>query len=119
MKIIYEIFIILSYLICQPIRIFSTKINLFFKGRNDSFKVLEQEVDPSNNNIWIHVSSLGEFEIAKPIIDSLKSKIDNLKIIITFFSPSGFENSKNYKNADSKVYLPLDTSRNAKKFILV
>ena len=119
MKVIYEIFIILTYLICQPLRIFSSKINLFFKGRNDSFKILKQEVDPSNNNIWIHVSSLGEFEIALPIIDSLKSKIDNLKIVVTFFSPSGFENSKNYKNADSKVYLPLDSSRNAKKFIQI
>ena len=119
MKVIYEIFIILTYLICQPLRIFSSKINLFFKGRNDSFKILEHEVDPSNNNIWIHVSSLGEFEIAIPIIDSLKSKIDNLKVVVTFFSPSGFENSKNYKNADSKVYLPLDSSRNAKKFIQI
>ena len=103
----------------QPFRVFSSKTNLFFEGRKNSFKILREEVNPSDKNIWFHVASLGEFEIAKPIIESLKSKIDDLKIIVTFFSPSGLENSKDYKFADSIVYLPIDLSVNAKKFIQI
>ena len=103
----------------QPFRVFSSKTNLFFEGRKNSFKILREEVNPTDKNIWFHVASLGEFEIAKPIIESLKSKIDDLKIIITFFSPSGLENSKDYKFADSIVYLPIDLSVNAKKFIKI
>lgn len=103
----------------QPFRVFSSKTNLFFEGRKNSFKILREEVNPTDKNIWFHVASLGEFEIAKPIIESLKSKIDDLKIIVTFFSPSGLENSKDYKFADSIVYLPIDLSVNAKKFIKI
>ena len=103
----------------QPLRIFSSKTNLFFKGRKNALKILREEVNPSDKNIWFHVASLGEFEIAKPIIESLKSKIDDLKIIVTFFSPSGLENSKDYMFADSMVYLPIDLSANAKKFIKI
>ena len=119
MKFIYEIFIILAYLLSQPFRVFSSKTNLFFKGRKDSFKILRKEVSPSDKNIWFHVASLGEFEIAKPIIESLKSNVADIKIIVTFFSPSGLENSKDYTTADSMVYLPLDLSLNAKKFVKI
>ena len=103
----------------QPLRIFSSKTNLFFEGRRNALKILREEVNPSDKNIWFHVASLGEFEIAKPIIESLKSNIDDLKIIVTFFSPSGLENSKDYMFADSMVYLPIDLSANAKKFIKI
>ncbi|MBT6736629.1 MAG: 3-deoxy-D-manno-octulosonic acid transferase, partial [Cryomorphaceae bacterium] len=102
-----------------PFRVFSSKTNLFFKGRKDSFKILRKEVSPSDKNIWFHVASLGEFEIAKPIIESLKSNVADIKIIVTFFSPSGLENSKDYTIADSMVYLPLDLSLNAKKFVKI
>ena len=117
MKFIYDFFIILAFIICQPLRLLSSKINLSYKGRKKSFKILKKEVDPNEKNIWFHVSSLGEFEIAKPIIETLKKSFDNIKIIVTFFSPSGYENSKAYKYADSKLYLPLDTSFNAKRFV--
>jgi len=116
-KLIYDFFIIVAYIICQPLRLISTKVNLSFKGRVRSFEILEKEINPNEKNIWFHVSSLGEFEIAKPIIESLKKRFDNLKIIVTFFSPSGYENSKRYGYADSKVYLPLDSSYNAKRFV--
>jgi len=86
-KYIYEIFIILAYLSAQPLRIFSSKTNLFFEGRKNALKILREEVNPSDKNIWFHVASLGEFEIAKPIIESLKSKIDDLKIISNIFFP--------------------------------
>ena len=103
----------------QPFRVFSSKTNLFFEGRKNSFKILREEINPTDKNIWFHVASLGEFEIAKPLIESLKSKMGDLKIIVTFFSPSGLENSKDYKFADSMVYLPIDLSVNAKKFIKI
>lgn len=106
-------------MLSQPFRVFSSKTNLFFKGRKDSFKILRKEVSPSDKNIWFHVASLGEFEIAKPIIESLKSNVADIKIIVTFFSPSGLENSKDYTIADSMVYLPLDLSLNAKKFVKI
>ena len=117
MKLIYDFFIILAFIICQPLRLISTKVNLSFRGRAKTFEILEKEVSPKEKNIWFHVSSLGEFEIAKPMIESLKKRFDNLKIIVTFFSPSGYENSKKYAYADSKVYLPLDSSYNAKRFV--
>ena len=117
MKIIYDFFIVIAFIICQPLRLLSSKINLFYKGRKKAFEILKKEVNPNEKNIWFHVSSLGEFEIAKPIIEILKNRFDNIKIIVTFFSPSGYENSKEYKFADSKIYLPLDTSFNAKRFV--
>ena len=117
MKFIYDFFIILAFIVCQPLRLLSSKINLSYEGRRKSFKILKKEVDPNEKNIWFHVSSLGEFEIAKPIIETLKKSFDNIKIIVTFFSPSGYENSKEYRFADIKLYLPLDTSFNAKRFV--
>ena len=89
MKFIYDFFIILAFIICQPFRLLSSKINLSYKGRKKSFKIIINEVNPNEKNIWFHVSSLGEFEIAKPIIENLKKSFDNIKIIVTFFSPSG------------------------------
>ena len=105
MKFIYDFFITTASLICQPLRLISTKINLSYLGRAKSFEILKREVNSKEKNIWFHVSSMGEFEIAKPVIKSLKNKFKNIKIILTFFSASGFENSKNYEYADSKVYL--------------
>ena len=78
MKFIYDFFIILAFIICQPLRLLSSKINLSYKGRKKAFKILKKEVNPNEKNIWFHVSSLGEFEIAKPIIEILKNRFDNL-----------------------------------------
>ena len=119
MRFIYDFFIILAFILCQPLRLLSSKINLSYIGRKKSFEILKKEVNPNEKNIWFHVSSLGEFEIAKPIIETLKKSFDNIKIIVTFFSPSGYENSKEYRYADLKLYLPLDTSFNAKRFVSV
>ena len=117
MKIIYEIFIITINALSIPFRLFSKKIDLFHEGRKNTYKILKKEINPNEKNIWFHVSSLGEFEIARPIIQELKIKVKNLKILVTFFSPSGYENVKNYKHADSITYLPVDSSYNSKKFI--
>ena len=117
MKIIYEIFIITINALSIPLKLFSKKINLFHKGRKNTFRVLKEQVNPNKKNIWFHVSSLGEFEIARPLIEELKLKFSNVNILVTFFSPSGYENVKDYKYADFITYLPIDSSKNSKKFV--
>ena len=90
------------------------KAQMWLTGRRDVFKQL-QKVEP--DAIWIHAASLGEFEQGRPIIEAIKAKTPNQKILLTFFSPSGYEIRKNYPLADYIFYLPIDSQRNAKRFI--
>ena len=116
MHFIYNISINIIILVLQPFRIFSKKLNIFFRDRSSSLKLIEKKIQPNDKTIWFHVASLGEFEQIKPIIKELKKENNKLRILISFFSPSGFKASLNYSLAE-RVYLPLDTKRNAKKFI--
>ncbi len=86
-------------------------------GRKDVFKTLESSLNPDNKTIWFHCASLGEFEQGVPLMEALKVKYPKHKLIISFFSPSGYEVKKNDPIADVIVYLPLDTPKNARKFI--
>lgn len=86
-------------------------------GRKDVFKTLEMQLQPNDKTIWVHCASLGEFEQGLPIIEALKKEATTHKIIITFFSPSGYEVKKNSAAADIITYLPLDTKQNAKRFL--
>jgi 3-deoxy-D-manno-octulosonic-acid transferase len=97
---------------------FHPKAELFVTGRKNVFQELKQKVtgDPM---IWIHCASLGEFEQGRPIIESLKKEIPFYKIILTFFSPSGYEVRKDYKYADIVTYLPIDTAGNAQRFMSI
>ena len=95
--------------------LFNNKIKLFVDGRKEVFK--EIEVLRNQNTIWFHAASLGEFEQARPIIEEVKNNYKNYKILVTFFSPSGYEIRKNYNLADVICYLPLDSKSNAKKFV--
>jgi 3-deoxy-D-manno-octulosonic-acid transferase len=96
---------------------FNKKAKLWIEGRKNIFEKIKG-IDFSNStNIWFHVSSLGEFEQGRPLIEEIKQKYPTLKIILTFFSPSGYEIRKNYQLADYIFYLPIDTKKNAKKFI--
>jgi len=113
---IYNISINIIILVLQPLRIFSKKLNVFFKDRASSLKSIEEKIKPNDKTIWFHVASLGEFEQIKPIIKELKIENLKLKILISFFSPSGFKASLNYSLAE-RVYLPIDTKKNAKNFI--
>lgn len=97
--------------------LFHPKIKLFVDGRNQTFSILKNKIQKENNVIWIHVASLGEFEQGLPLIEKLKTTYTTYKILITFFSPSGYEVKKNTAVADAVAYLPLDTRRNAKHFI--
>lgn len=88
-------------------------------GRRNIFEKLEATIDKNHKVIWIHCASLGEFEQGRPIIEKLKSLNTGHKILLTFFSPSGFEAQKNYPLADWIFYLPIDGPKNAKKFLQI
>lgn len=99
---------------------FNSKLKLGILGRKNTFSNLEswrQTVSHTEQIIWFHCASLGEFEQGRPVIEELKRSIPELKIALTFFSPSGYEIRKNYSQADWVGYLPFDTPRNAKKFV--
>ncbi|MGB1318788.1 MAG: glycosyltransferase N-terminal domain-containing protein, partial [Flavobacteriales bacterium] len=93
---------------------FNPKAKLWLGGRKKILDKIENEVEPfSGETIWVHCASLGEFEMARPIMEGIKSSGSNSRIILTFFSPSGYEIRKNYDLADYVFYLPLDTKSNA------
>jgi 3-deoxy-D-manno-octulosonic-acid transferase len=96
---------------------FNHKLKLFTEGRKSVFEKLEAEIDPASHYLWFHAASLGEFEQALPIIEEVKKEFPKYKVLITFFSPSGYENKKNHPLADVITYLPLDTPGNAKRFL--
>ncbi|MDO4671723.1 3-deoxy-D-manno-octulosonic acid transferase [Falsiporphyromonas endometrii] len=96
---------------------FSPKAKMMQKGRWRLWKKLKSELDTQGGYIWIHVSSLGEFEQGRPLIERIKRDYPSEKIMLTFFSPSGYEVRKSYELADVISYLPADTILNAKKFL--
>lgn len=95
----------------------SPKMKLFVEGRKNTFSILKQKLNTSQKVIWFHMASLGEFEQGLPIIEIVKKMHPEHKILVSFFSPSGYENKKNTPVADAVVYLPLDTPKNAKRFL--
>ena len=113
---IYNIGIGLYGLLLKIVALFNPKAKLFVDGRKNIWEQIETKVNPKDNPIWFHFASLGEFEQGRPVLESLKAKNNDQKIIVTFFSPSGYEIRKNYALANV-FYLPLDTTSNAKKFI--
>lgn len=118
MYFIYNILVHFIGFLLKPIAFFNKKLQFFLNGRKQTFKKL-QNIKKTDKVIWIHVASLGEFEQGRPIIEAIKkdAAFKNHKIVLTFFSPSGYEVRKNYNLADVVVYLPLDTKKNAKKFL--
>lgn len=116
MMFLYTVLINIAYFVLKIIALFNTKINLFITGRQETFKKLSV-IKADDKVIWMHVASLGEFEQARPIIEDLKKEKTEHKIIVTFFSPSGYEVRKNYNLADVVCYLPFDSKQKTKKFI--
>lgn len=114
---LYNIAIQVYSLIIRIVSPFNDKASLFIKGRRNVFAKIEKEIDSSNLHIWFHYASLGEFEQGRPVLEKLKDEYPDKKIVITFFSPSGYEIRKNYALADGIFYLPLDTASNARRFI--
>ncbi len=97
--------------------IFNPKARLFLKGRKKLLENIEENFSPSAPVAWFHCASLGEFEQGRPVIEAFKERFPNYKIVLTFFSPSGYEVRKNYTGADLVCYLPLDKKTNAKRFV--
>ena len=114
---LYNIGIIFYWLLIKLAKPFSEKAKLFVNGRKNWEKQLQQRITVGSKYIWIHCASLGEFEQGRPLIESIKKQHPVYKIILTFYSPSGYEVRKNYQLADLVCYLPTDTKKNAKKFI--
>ncbi len=99
--------------------LFNSKAKLWVNGRKNIFQKIKEATKKQKNIVWFHCASLGEFEQGKPIIQAYKAKYPSHKILLTFFSPSGFEIRKNSPLADFVSYLPADTKSNAKKFISI
>lgn len=114
---IYNLLIHITSFGLNVVALFSKKIKLFVDGRKDVIESLQQQISPVDKTIWFHCASLGEFEQGVPIIESIKKLKPNHKILVSFFSPSGYEIKKNTPLADVVVYLPLDTPSNAQRFI--
>jgi 3-deoxy-D-manno-octulosonic-acid transferase len=119
MVILYGLGIRLYLLIVWLVSPFNSKASLWLNGRKRWPERLRKAIDRSAPTAWFHCASLGEFEQGRPLIEAYKEKYPDHKILITFFSPSGYEVRKNYLGANYVFYLPIDTKHNAKRFISV
>ena len=97
--------------------LFNEKVRKMWRGERDAIRVLREKVNPNEQYVWFHAASLGEFEQGRPLIEQMRQEHPEYKILLTFFSPSGYEVRKNYEGADIVCYLPLDTITNARKFL--
>ena len=97
--------------------LFNEKVRKMWRGERDAFRILREQVDPNARYVWFHAASLGEFEQGRPLMEQMKREHPDIKILLTFFSPSGYEVRKNYEGADIICYLPLDTITNARRFL--
>ena len=117
MLFIYNLIVIFADFILKITALFNSKIKLFVDGRKSVFKVLSNKIKAYDKTIWFHAASLGEYEQGLPVMERMKSRFPNHLIVLTFFSPSGYEVRKNNTIADVTVYLPLDTQSNVDKFM--
>lgn len=97
--------------------LFNSKIRKMVEGQRETADILRKGIAPDDRVVWFHAASLGEFEQGRPIMERLRKQHPEYKILLSFFSPSGYEVRKNYEGADVICYLPFDTPHNAKKFI--
>lgn len=97
--------------------LFNAKVRKMWRGEHDSFRIIRERLDPNAKYIWFHAASLGEFEQGRPLMERIRATHPEYKILLTFFSPSGYEVRKDYKGADIVCYLPLDTVNNARRFL--
>ncbi len=114
---LYNLFTIVVSFALKFVALFNKKINFFVEGRKNSFDLLIQQIKTNDRTFWIHAASLGEYEQGLPLIERLNQLFPEHKIVLTFFSPSGYEVKKNNSAADVTLYLPMDTKRNAKKLL--
>ncbi|MFW5706938.1 MAG: 3-deoxy-D-manno-octulosonic acid transferase [Bacteroidota bacterium] len=117
MHILYNIFIHTYYLVIRVASVFDKKAALWLKGREKGLDKIALELDHESEHVWFHCASLGEFEQGRPVLERFKADNPHAKIVLTFFSPSGYEIRKNYPLADHVFYMPLDTPANAARFV--
>ena len=117
MLFIYNLIVVLADFILKIVALFNNKIRLFVDGRKPIFKILSNKIKAYDKTIWFHAASLGEYEQGLPVMERMKSRFPNHLIVLTFFSPSGYEVRKNNTIADVTVYLPLDTQSNVNQFL--
>lgn len=117
MLFIYNLVVLFASQILKIVALFSPKMKLFVDGRKSVFETLRSKIHHEDKVFWFHAASLGEYEQGLPVIEKIKSTFPHHKIVVTFFSPSGYEVRKNNTVADVTVYLPLDTKSNAKQFL--
>ena len=113
----YTLIILFYSLGAHIAALFSKKVRLMIKGQHETFGKLRSEIDPDAHYVWVHAASLGEFEQGRPLIERIRATHPHIKILLTFFSPSGYEVRKNYEGADVICYLPFDTPLNARRFV--
>ena len=119
MSLLYTLSIHIYNFIIRVSSLFNAKAKLWVKGRQNIFERLQSEITPHKFIAWFHCASLGEFEQGRPVIEAFAKEHPEFKILLTFFSPSGYEIRKNYDGADWVFYLPIDTPQNAKRFIQI
>ena len=117
MKSLYNIAIWFYALAVRIVAFFNSKVRLMWRGEREAYAKIESGLREGDRVVWVHAASLGEFEQGRPLIERLKKENPEYKILLTFFSPSGYEVRKNYAGADVITYLPLDTPRNARRFV--
>ena len=117
MRGLYSIGIYIASFIIKCLAVFNTKLKQGVDGRKNTFSKLKNAINSQDKTFWFHCASLGEYEQGLPVFEAVKTKHPNYKVVLSFFSPSGYEVKKNTKIADVVVYLPLDTTRNAKHFL--
>ncbi|NOZ46289.1 MAG: 3-deoxy-D-manno-octulosonic acid transferase [Chlorobi bacterium] len=117
MYILYSILLRIYYCLILIFSLFNKKAKLWINGRKKLLLKIKTSINPNTEKVWFHCASLGEFEQGRPIIEKFKTEYPNVEIVLTFFSPSGYEIQKNYKQADYIFYLPFDFSKNAKQFV--
>ena len=113
----YNLFIYIYLLGVAIYSRFNEKVRKMWRGEREAFRILKEKVDPEAKYVWFHAASLGEFEQGRPLMEQLRKEHPEYKILLTFFSPSGYEVRKNYQGADIITYLPLDTITNARRFL--
>ena len=114
---LYNLCIALYAWLLSVVALWNKKAKQWVAGRKNIFERMSAAIAPSDRVVWIHVASLGEFEQGRPIIEKIRNEKPEYKILVTFFSPSGYEIRKNYAGADYIFYLPVDTPSNVKRFL--
>ncbi len=117
MLFLYNLLLLFASQVVKLLALFNPKMKLFVNGRKNVFGAIRETIKSKDKTIWFHAASLGEYEQGLPVIEQIKLKYPTHKIVVTFFSPSGYEVRKNNTVADLTIYLPLDTKSNAKLFL--